>query len=232
MKILIVDDNKENIDLLEVLLTNSSYAVSSSKNGKEALKMLRAEKFDLIISDILMPVMDGFQFCRECRKDNKLKSIPFIFYTATYVDKKDEEFALSLGAQSFIRKPKEPDEFLKIIKSIVEGTDEKIIKHTTPTMEDEKEVLKLYNERLVNKLEKKMMDLENEVVRRRKAEKELSDLNTKLEQKIAEKTKELEKKIYHLEIFHTAAVNRELKMEELRVRIRELEEILSKKDDE
>jgi len=53
-----------------------------------------------------------------------------------------------------------------------------------------------------------------------------------LEQKIAEKTKELEKKIYHLEIFHEAAVNRELKMEELRVRIRELEEILSKKDDE
>ncbi len=231
MKILIVDDNKDNIDLLEVILTSNGYTVRSSNNGKEALDMLRAEKFDLIISDILMPEMDGFRLCRECKKDKKLMLIPFMFYTATYVDKKDEEFALSLGAQRFIRKPEEPKEFLKIIKDIVKDIKEERIKPTTPTIEDEKEVLKLYSERLVNKLEKKMLDLEREIEKRRKAEKKLSDLNAKLEQKIAEKTKELEKKIYHLEIFHEAAVNRELKMEELRIRIKELEEIIGKKDE-
>ena len=232
MKILIVDDNKENIDLLEVLLSNNGYAVHSSKNGKEALKMLRAEKFELIISDILMPVMDGFQLCRECKRDKKLRVVPFVFYTATYVDKKDEEFALSLGAQSFIRKPKEPKEFLKIIKRIIEDTKAKRIKPIIPIIEDEKEILKLYSERLVNKLEKKILDLEREIERRRKAEKKLSELNTKLEQKVAEKTKDLEKKIYHLEIFHEAAVNRELKMEELRVRIKELEGLIEKENEE
>jgi len=75
----------------------------------------------MIISDILMPVMDGFALCRACKQDERLKDIPFIFYTATYTDPKDEEFALSLGAERFIVKPVEPDKFLALLRETIEA---------------------------------------------------------------------------------------------------------------
>jgi PAS domain S-box-containing protein len=160
MKILIVDDKKENLYILESLLRGNSYHVITAINGAQALEKLYSEGADMIISDILMPKMDGFQFCLAVHKDDKLKDIPFIFYTATYTDHKDEEFALKCGANRFVRKPIEPDEFLKIIKEAV--CDVKNGKGATkkPPLKDEDETYKLYSERLVKKLEKKMWDLE------------------------------------------------------------------------
>jgi len=76
------------------------------------------------ISDILMLVMDGFQLCRGCKGDEKLKDIPFVFYTATYKDEKDEELASKLGADKFIRKPVEPDEFIKMIQGLTGDMEE------------------------------------------------------------------------------------------------------------
>jgi PAS domain S-box-containing protein len=163
MRILVVDDNPENIDLMMIMLNSKNYDVISAGNGQEALEKLRSGKFDLIISDILMPIMDGFQLCRECKTDPELGKISFIFYTATYIDEKDEEFALALGAQKFMRKPQEPEVFLKLIKEVLEKS--KIGKG--PTIEfkgqDENEILKLYSERLITKLEKKNLDLEHEM---------------------------------------------------------------------
>ena len=151
-----------NLVILETLLKESGYEIVSAVNGAEALEKLRAEpeRFDIIISDILMPVMDGFQLCRECKGDDKLKDIPFVFYTATYTDGKDVEFALKLGVDKYIRKPTEPDEFIKIIQGVIRDVREGKIKRKKPVLEDEKEVFKLYSERLVNKLEDKMLELE------------------------------------------------------------------------
>ena len=110
VKILIVDDNSKNLYMLEVLLKGVGYEVVTAKNGIEALEKLRASRFDGIVSDILMPLMDGFRLIRECKKDPVLRQIPFIFYTATYTEKRDEEFGLSLGAIRYIVKPAEPEE--------------------------------------------------------------------------------------------------------------------------
>jgi len=175
MKILIVDDNSENIDMMTILLKSQNYEVISAINGKEALELAHSNKFDLIISDILMPVMDGFQFCRECKKDQELSKICFVFYTATYIDAKDEEFALSLGAQEFIRKPQEPEVLLKMIKAIAENPCELANASITTEKQDENEVLKLYSERLVAKLEKKNLDLEQEIASHQLTESKLKE---------------------------------------------------------
>ena len=116
MKILIVDDLAVNRYLLESILRSADYEFVSTKNGIEALLQLRSDSFDVIISDILMPKMDGFQLLRECKKDPLLKKIPFIIYTATYTEKKDAEFGLSLGAIRYIIKPSEPDVLFQLIE--------------------------------------------------------------------------------------------------------------------
>jgi PAS domain S-box-containing protein/putative nucleotidyltransferase with HDIG domain len=159
MKILIVDDREENLYLLETLLKGSGYEVISAKDGLEALAKLKEEPIDLIISDILMPRMDGFQLCRECNKDDSLKKMPFIFYTATYTDKKDEEFALSLGADRFIVKPQEPEIFLKLLKEAIEEHKKGALVAPKEPIKEEEIFFEKYNKRLVHKLEKKMLDL-------------------------------------------------------------------------
>jgi PAS domain S-box-containing protein len=154
MKILIVDDLKENLYLLETLLKGSGYEVVTVEDGVEALQKIKKETIDMIISDILMPRMDGFQLCRECKKDESLKKIPFIFYTATYTDKEDEKFALSLGAERFIIKPQEPEIFLKILKEVIEEYKEEVIIAPQESIQAEEIYLSEYNKRLIEKLEK------------------------------------------------------------------------------
>ncbi|MBC8182408.1 PAS domain S-box protein [candidate division KSB1 bacterium] len=175
MKVLIVDDSKENIYLLETILASEGFEVVSASNGAEALKKLESEDFQLIISDILMPVMDGFQFCRQCKEKAKFKDIPFVFYTATYTDKKDEQFALKLGANKFIRKPIEPDKFIRVVKNILDDAENGKLKPVQPPLQKDADVFKLYSERLVQKLEKKMLDLETELKKRKKAEQHLQE---------------------------------------------------------
>ena len=87
---------------------------------------------------------------------------------ATYKDEKDEKLASKLGADKYILKPAEPDELLKIIKGVIRDVEEGKFEPKKPALAEEKEVLKLYSERLVNKLEKKMLDLEKEITERKK----------------------------------------------------------------
>ena len=121
--ILIVDDIKVNLKVLEVLLSRNGYNTTSALSGKDALDLLQIKPTDLIISDILMPEMDGFQFCRLCKLDENLKHIPFIFYSSTHTEATARRLAQKVGAKAFITKPADPAMLLKTIDRILDGHD-------------------------------------------------------------------------------------------------------------
>ncbi|BBE19726.1 diguanylate cyclase/phosphodiesterase with PAS/PAC sensor(s) [Aquipluma nitroreducens] len=186
-RVLIVDDIKENLYLLESLLKGYGYATVTANNGAEALGLGLKEPPDLIIADILMPVMDGYTLCREWKKDDTLKNIPFIFYTATYTHPKDGEFALSLGADRFIIKPQEPEDFMNIIEQVLSEFRNGKIQGSLIPESSEVSMLKEYNETLIRKMEDRMIkseeaemkiriyasQLEQEIEQRKQAELEL-----------------------------------------------------------
>jgi len=177
-RILIVDDNPQNLYLLESILKGHRFDVVSAKNGAEALESALENPPDLIIADILMPVMDGFELCRRWKADERLKQVPFIFYTATYTDPKDEQFALNLGADRFVTKPQKPEVLYQIIGDILKKSPENR-PVAEPTI-DEMESLRQYNEVLFRKLEKKVKQLEGEIDGHRQAEERILLANRKL----------------------------------------------------
>lgn len=154
--IIIVDDRIENRYMLESLLKGEEFKIVSANNGLEALTLARKSPPDLIISDILMPVMDGFILCKEWRNDELLKKIPFIFYTAAYTSPQDIKYALKLGADRFLIKPQEPEEFLTVIKQLLQDFELGEFIPKPELDKDETEGLREYNAVLFRKLEDKL----------------------------------------------------------------------------
>jgi len=156
MKILIVDDNEDARIILKATLKAEGYKIETAQNGALALEKVRKAVPDLIISDILMPEMDGFQLCMTLRQDDGLNHIPLVFYTATYTDEKDEKFARQIGADAFICKPADSDVLISQIQDVLA----KPIQSRDKPVQKSKQTLKLYNQILINKLEKKTKELE------------------------------------------------------------------------
>jgi signal transduction histidine kinase len=197
-KILVVDDNEQNLYMLQVLLSADGYTVEQASNGAEALEMARRAPPGLVISDILMPVMDGFSLCRAWKSDERLKDIPFVFYTATYTDPKDEDFALSLGAERFIIKPSEPASFLETLRQVL-ATHQAVQLQPARQPVDDAGYYRAYNATLIRKLEEKVMQLEEakraleaDIARRRQVEASLQQLNAELEQRVEARTHQLQ----------------------------------------
>ncbi|MCE5295857.1 MAG: PAS domain S-box protein [Euryarchaeota archaeon] len=174
-KVLVVDDNPQNIYLLETILKSKGFDVASATNGAEALDSARIDPPDLIISDILMPVMDGFKLCRQWKIDGKLKHIPFIFYTAEYTDPKAEKFASDLGAERFVIKPQKPDELIRIIREVLDESMKNRAGPSDERSESDVEVLQVYNDVLFRKLENKVKELEADISERKKTERALRE---------------------------------------------------------
>ncbi len=173
---LIVDDNAANLYLLHALLQGHGHTVAEAGNGAEALEAARRSPPDLIISDLLMPVMDGYTLLREWKADPALNGIPFVVYTATYTEPKDEKLALDLGADAFIVKPAEPEVFMHRIEAVLEQAERGTRAICYPTT-GEASTLKLYSEVLVNKLEKKTEELERRLAELQASEARIGRLN-------------------------------------------------------
>jgi len=159
MHILIAEDDKDLKSILETTLEIGGYTVTSAADGAQALELAKKTAPDLIISDILMPKMDGYALCLELKKDAQLKEIPLIFYTATFIDEKDKELALSMGVSRFIIKPIEMEDLLEIIEEVLQ--EHKGTKPSAKKQEIDSEALEsIHAERLINKLAEKVNELE------------------------------------------------------------------------
>jgi len=182
-RVLIVDDKEENLYYLQELLSAHGHEVSTARHGAEALVKARQSRPDLVVSDLLMPVMDGYTLLRLWRADPLLCNIKFVVYTATYTDAEDERLALSLGADAFILKPSEPEHFLARI------TDVLATKAPGPTSTGTHEIdqaafMQSYNQSLIRKLEAKTLQLQEsnralrlDIAEREEAEAQLRLLN-------------------------------------------------------
>ena len=110
MNILIIENNANDRRLLRYTLERHGCTVIEARDGEEGLDLAFHHLPDIIISDVIMPRMDGFQLLRALKADPYLKSIPFLFYSTTYRCELEEPLALSLGADAFVAKPAEPEE--------------------------------------------------------------------------------------------------------------------------
>jgi len=106
-RVLVVDDLADARLFLRVTLRSAGHEVEEAEDGSLALERLRQGGIDLVISDGLMPVMDGFRLCLEIRRDESLSATPFILYTASFTQPDDELLANSMGADAYLRKPAE-----------------------------------------------------------------------------------------------------------------------------
>lgn len=158
-RVLIVDDGPENLYLLRALLEGSGYEVDEARHGAEALTKARQTPPALIISDLLMPVMDGYTLLRQWKADARLREIPFVVYTATYTEPKDERLALDLGADAFILKPAEPEPFMIRLREVLERKRRGALSPSHMPQADETVLLKEYSAVLVQKLEEKIQQL-------------------------------------------------------------------------
>ena len=116
-KILIVDDRPFNRQFLLTLLSHTGHTLMEAADGAAALEIVRAERPELVISDILMPTMDGFQFARQLRAEPAIAATAIIFYTATYREPEARELAEACGVRTVLPKPSDPDVILAAVES-------------------------------------------------------------------------------------------------------------------
>ena len=116
--ILIADDSATIRKLVSFTLKFTGYNVQTANDGKEALDILRKRKFDVVIIDILMPVMSGFELLSKIKNDEKLKNTPCVILT-TEGDEENRQKGIELGADSFMAKPFQPQELIAKVEEFI-----------------------------------------------------------------------------------------------------------------
>ena len=145
-RILVVDDEPQNIRLLQIRLQADGYTVLAANSGQEALELVQAEAPDLILLDIMMPGMNGFEVCQQLRAEESTQFIPVVMVTAL-AEKEDRIRAIEAGADDFISKPFDSHEVLARVRSLVR------IKRYHDALEQANRELRMHNERLDKELQ-------------------------------------------------------------------------------
>ncbi len=117
-KILIVDDEPHTIEMFKFRLESSGYSVDVASSGIDALKRIGENRPDLILLDVMMPHIDGYEVCRRIKADKKTKDIPIVIFTAVGHDDLAKR-SMDAGASSFITKPFDGNALLQIIKKVL-----------------------------------------------------------------------------------------------------------------
>ncbi len=157
MKILIVDDLALNRKVLRAILASAGHEVAEANDGEGALEALKFAKFDAVVTDVLMPRMDGYRLCHEIRRREELAPIAIVVYTSTYTSPADEDVAMRVGADLFLRKPSPPQVILDAIASAVASP--RAFSASEPL--GDLATVREYSEALVRKLEEKNKELES-----------------------------------------------------------------------
>ncbi|MEJ2200204.1 MAG: PAS domain S-box protein, partial [Desulfuromonadaceae bacterium] len=177
-RILVVDDTSANLQLLTNLLTEEGYTVYPASDGELALEFVRTTLPDLILLDIRMPGMDGFEVCRRLKEDERISDVPVIFISILE-DEREKVLGFEAGAVDYITKPFQSEEVLARIQThlrlreLTERLEQKVEQRTAE--------LSLVNQRL-----------REEISERKLAEEALQVLNDELEQRVQNRTAELE----------------------------------------
>jgi diguanylate cyclase (GGDEF)-like protein len=174
-KILLVDDRASNREVIAALLRPQGHTVLEASHGKEALARVRMETPDLVITDILMPLMDGYEFVRQLRSDETLKEIPVIFYSANYLEAEALDLAQAYGVSQVIRQPFEPEDVLKMVG---EALQPNAIVDSLPPPSGDETLVGLHLRVMTNKLCQQVSQLE--------------ELKGQSEQMVVERTAQLE----------------------------------------
>lgn len=199
MKVLVVDDVSTNRILLRALLARRGYDVIEADSGVEALERAKNDAPGAIVSDLLMPGMDGFALCRSCKAHGGTAAIPILFYSGTYTSLSDRQFAERLGADGFFVKPREQERLLARIDAIAAGAASPSGESPDgPEFVRESDYLRAHNEALTRKLRDKVGELqavnqalELDIQRRRRAEIELQEARLRLEHLVRQRTEAL-----------------------------------------
>ena len=188
MNVLIVEDNADDRRLLRHTLEHHGCTVIEARNGEEGLELALRHKPLIIVSDALMPRMDGFQLLRALKADPHLRSIPFLFYSATYTGEQEEKLALSLGAEAFVVKPTEPEELWEKTCAIMKRWEarQETAAHGN-LVESEEEYLREYGRIVATNLETKVRELEEALAFLKQAEDDLRKLNAELTREVGER---------------------------------------------
>lgn len=115
IKVLVAEDSQVDAKYIESILANKDYELFFAKDGEEAENLLKNEKFDLVILDVVMPKKNGFQICREIKKNENTKDIPVILVTSKK-EEADKYWGKMQGADEYVTKPFEPIDLLVAVK--------------------------------------------------------------------------------------------------------------------
>ena len=195
IEILVVEDSPTQAMLLKYMLRQHSFEVSIVKNGAEALEAVKKQKPALVISDVMMPVMDGYEMCHAIKNDETIKHIPVILLTVLS-DPKDVIRGLEARADAFLTKPYNEEQLLAKIGAILANpTEYKSEDPLEVTLSDKRYVITSDRQQILNLL---LFTYENTVQKNRElteVQNELKKLNEQLEEKVEERTSELKAEI-------------------------------------